>query len=323
MSVKNWNVRFGLFSSASNWSQSGTPVAGDDLFIKNGGAILFNQTFGSTESSSSIGLTSDTASAPSRLIVWNADLQKVTIDNAPASYTGQPDQKPTDYNAGRHGYIDVGGRVTNDGGLIEAGRGDIVLPGNSLDIVVASGSTLINTGPIGATPGNTMAVTGSQDSTLENSGTVFSSGANVTISAHLTGSGDVNVNRGPGFSGSMEINAAVDAGQTFHLFRAALQIDQPLGFLGQIDSNTQGGRVTLEGLAATSWDISGSSVEFLNAAGSVVDTLRFTTPQASAALTVYSVPDATYGSAMAVNVGPGFGAPTSGSLLPYHTAMAA
>jgi len=78
-----------------------------------------------------------------------------------------------------------------------------------------------------------------------------------------------------GYSGNLEINAAVDAGQSFHLNRAVLQVDQPVGFLGQFDAvpSQGGGEVRLEGLCAASWDVNGSSVEVFDAAGSVIDTV--------------------------------------------------
>jgi len=45
MSVKNWNTLVGLFSSASSWLPSETPIAGDNLYINNGSAILFRPRF--------------------------------------------------------------------------------------------------------------------------------------------------------------------------------------------------------------------------------------------------------------------------------------
>lgn len=316
MAIKNWNAGFGLFSSSGNWSPDEAPAAGDKLYVPDGAAILYNETFGSADAASSIGLTSADASQPSRLIAWDATLANVTLDNAPATADPTP----------RHGAFVVAGTVLNDGGTIEAGRGNLLFPGNSLDIVLAPLSTLINTGTMGATPGNTMDITGSWGSALENNGRIVAAGGTVTVSSDLTGVGSVDVISGPpGFGGFLELEAGADAGQTVSLSRAALQIDQPARFLGQVALNTQngGGRVTLEGLAAQSWDVSGSAVEFLDAAGVVVDTLRLLTPPDPAALTVYTVPDPTYGTAVALSVGPGFAPPSSATLLPYHDMAAA
>ncbi len=118
----------------------------------------------------------------------------------------------------------------------------------------------------------------------------------------------------------LELKDAVDAGQTFHISESALQVDQPASFLGQIDGNLQQyGEVKLEGLAAASWDVNGNSLEFLDAAGSVVDTLRFTTPQDHAMLAVYNRADPTYGNTMVVGASRFYGPPAGTPFLPCHT----
>jgi len=326
MAVKNWNASFGLFSSHANWSPGGAPVAGDNLYVSSGVPILYNETFGAAGAPSRIGLTGTSASQPSELIAWNATLANVTLDNAPPAYTGPVGQQPTDDLTGRHGVLVAGGTVTNDGGTIEAGRGNLFFSGNSLDIVLAPQSTLVNKGVIYASPGNTMAISGYDGSALENDGTMSAAGGRITVATELSGVGIVNVTRGPpGFGGFVELKAAVDAGQTFSLTQAAIQVDQPMSFLGQVALNAQqgGGRVALEGLPAQSWDVSGSAVEFFDAAGGVIDTLRLTTAPDPAALKVYTVPDATYGSVVSVSAGPGFSPPSTATVLPYHTAAAA
>lgn len=93
-------------------------------------------------------------------------------------------------------------------------------------------------------------------------------------------------------------------------------------FLGQVALGT--GKVSLEGLSsAQSWDENGSVIDFFDASGSVIDTLRLFTPQDPSALTVYAVPDPTYGSAVTVASRPDVSPPSDATLLPYHTAAAA
>lgn len=325
MSVKSWNTQFGLFSSPYNALPSAAPEAGDNLYIRSGAAILFNQTFGSASNDSSIGLIGDAGGSVPQLVLWNAVLKNVIVDNAPPAYTGPENQRPADYYAGRYGRVVVAGVVTNQDGAVYAGRFGRPEGDSVLDIAIAPGSTLVNKGVLNANPKSMMNIVGYGGSTLENDQSISASGGTLTISAHLTGTGDVYASTalGGSASGSIELNAAVDAGQTFHLSRAVLQVDQPLAFLGQIDANPQqlGARVTLEGLAATSWDVNGSTVELLNASGGVIDTLRFTTPQDATTLQVYVAPDATYGSAVSVVTGPIFSPPPSGTLLPIHTAV--
>ena len=318
MADKNWDATVGLFSSADNWTPNGAPAAGDRLYIPSGTALLFNTAFGSPDTPSSIGLTSASASQPSRLVAWNVTLTNVTLDNAPAPASGQ-----SGGYAGQSGALVVGGEVTNDGGLIEAGRGNLLLPGNSLDIVVAPYSTLVNKGSVGATPGNTMAISGYDGSALENDGAVFAAGGTVTVGTDLTGVGSVNLSKGPpGFGGFVEVQAAVDAGQTFNLsYGAGLQIDQPMRFLGSV--SLQGGQVSLEGLSAQSWDENGSVIDLFDASGSVIDTLSLAAPQDPSSLKVAVAPDPTYGSVVSVGTLPFFSPPSNGTLLPYHTAAAA
>lgn len=316
MSVKTWKAGAGLFSSPWNWSSSTAPVAGDSLTIQGGAAIIANQTFGSDGVRSTIGLTGPANSKSSMLVLWNSTLKNVLVGNAVPSPTGP------DYRLAKHGTVLIAGTVTNDGGEFEAGKGDLLFGGNSLDIVVEPNSTLINKGVIAATPGNQMTITGYGGSTLENDGSIVAAGGGITIATHLTGTGDVRVSRGAHFSGNLELKDAVDAGQTFHVSLTALQVDKPLSFLGAIDADPQqgGGAVWLEGLGAASWDVNGSAVEFFDAGGSMIDALRLTTPQAPDALTVYARPDPTFGSTVVVGTGPFFGPPTGTPLLPYHHA---
>ncbi len=284
MSVKNWNTLVGLFSSASSWLPSETPIAGDNLYINNGSAILFNESFGSESAASSVGLIGGTSDNRPQLIIWNVTLNNVAINNASQPYTGPASERPADYYAPKFGRLLIGGVVTNEGGSVTAAGNISLLGGNSLDMVILPGSTFINNGSLGVDPGSTMRITGYDGSTLENDKSINDSSGRITIAAHLTGTGDVYVSGGAGggsYSGNLEINAAVDAGQSFHLNRAVLQVDQPAGFLGQFDAlpSQGGGEVRLEGLSAASWDVNGSSVELFDAAGSVVDTVGLTASQ--------------------------------------------
>jgi len=225
-----------------------------------------------------------------------------------------------DYSPAKHGTIVVAGTVTNDGGQIEAGRGSLLFGGDSLDVTIAPGSTLINKGSIYASPGNQMTI-GGDGSTLENDGTINAAGGSITISTHLTGTGDVSAGRGAQHSFQLELKGAVDAGQTFSIFEGTVQIDQPMSFLGQIDGSLQQtGAVQLKGLAAASWDVNGSSIEFFDAGGSVVDTLRFIAPPDPTALAVYSMADPTYGNTVEVGSIHFYQPPKGTPLLPYHSA---
>lgn len=325
MSVKTWTARAGSFSSAQNWSLPSVPVAGDSLYVQSGTVMMAGQTFGSDSVRSTIGLIGETNAKPPTLVLWNETLDKVDISNAPISYAGPANQAPPDYYSGKHGIIIVREQVTNNGGVIEAGRNNR-MPGSSLDVVLAQGATLINKGTLEAYPGSQLTISGNSGSKLENDASIGAMGGKVIISTHLTGTGDIyDNNAGAGLSSSVEIDAMVDAGQTFHVSRASLQIDQPLSFLGQIasDPTGPGGLIGLNGLDAASWDVNKNSLEFLNAAGSVIDTLRFTLPQDAttldaAMLRVYVALDATHGQAVTVLTGRSPGLPPNATVLPYH-----
>lgn len=268
MSAKTWNAWAGLFSSPRNWTPDGAPAAGDSLYIQSGTAIMANQTFGSDSTLSTISFAAPLGSDTPKLVMLNVTLRNVRIDESPAPSADQT------LNVSYRGSILIAGSVTNDGGTIEAGRGNI--PRGSLDITIAPGSTLINKGTIYSSPGAEMTLSGSDGSTLENDRIINAAGGSLIISTHLTGTGDVYASRGQMRAPHLELKEAVDAGQTFHLFEAVLQIDQPASFLGQIDESLQqSGLVELKGLTAASWDINGSSIEFFDAADSVIDTLRF------------------------------------------------
>ena len=321
MSVKSWKAPVGLFSSARNWSPSEAPVAGDKLYIQSGTAVLFNTTFGSDDAETSIGLIGPTTENSPQVIAYNVTFKNVDINNISPPYT---DQAPADYYSLKHGRLFVGGTVTNDGGSISTVSNQGSGGRNSIDITVGPGSTLINKGTISVNVGSTMTITGYGGSTVENNQLIRCASGDMTISTHLTGTGVIGVSGGAlggAYGGSLEIDAAVDAGQTVSLGRAVLQLDQPLSFMGQVsaDPSFGGGRVDLEGLSAASWGVNGSSVEFFDAAGSLVNTLRFTTPQDAGALAVYATTDPAYGSVVSIGSGGGFGAPTPDALLPYHT----
>lgn len=333
MTAKIWNMSYGLFPSGANWTPGGAPAAGDNFYVSGGTPVLFNQTFGSAAVRSSIGLTSTDASQPSRLVAWNTTLTNVMIDNNPPPIPNPVGPPPAGYTTGRHGVLVVGGTTTNDGGTIMAGRGYLYsgqpLSGNSLDILIAPQSTLINKGTIvaGPTGGNTMTVSGYGGSALENDGHILVNSGKVTISTDLTGTGSVEVTSGSSHSasGSLELGAAVDAGQTINITFGSLQIDQPASFLGQVALGSGSGAVTLKGLQAESWDLSGNALEFFDAAGAVIGTLRLATPTDPASLRVYETSNATYGSAVSVSyglLGPSQ-SDTTPVLLPYHNNMAA
>ena len=253
------------------------------------------------------------------LTLANITLTNVAINEAPAVYTGSPDHAPPGYYAPKHGVLQVIGKVINNGGVIEAGRNNRI-GGGSLDIVLERQTTFINKGIIETYADNQLTITGTDHSKLENDATINAFGGPVVISTHLTGVGTVNVeNAGVGLESSVELSAAVDAGQTFHLYRGPLQLDAPASFLGQVSIDAQGGgSVRLEGLTAASWGAHADLVEFFDNAGKVVDTLRFTSPQDATTLAIYTTPDATYGSTInVVNAHP-FGAPAGAFILPYH-----
>jgi len=276
--------------------------------------MMVGQTFGSDSARSTIGLTGQAASDAPTLVVLDATLKNVLVDTASES-------PGLDYSPAKHGTLVVAGTVTNDGGQIESGRGNLLFGGDSLDVTIAPGSTLINKGSIYASPGNQMTISGGDGSTLENDGTINAAGGSVTISTHLTGTGDVSAGRGAQQGPHLELKGAVDAGQTFHIFEGAIQVDQPLSFLGQIDGSLQQtGAVLLEGLAAASWDLNGSAVEFFDAGGSVIDTLRLTAPADPSTLAVFSEANPTYGNTVVVGSSHFSQPPTGTPLLPYHSA---
>ncbi len=323
MSVEYWNGSTGSLRQARNWSQATTPAAGDALYAASGNMILSGGTFGALPVRTTIGLTGVTAAGAPSLTLNNVTLTNVAISEAPPLYAGPYNEAPLGYYSPKYGILQIVGAVTNDGGLIEGGRNSLG-PAAGLNIVMATGATLINKGVLAAYPAGQLTIAGHGPATVENDGTINATGGKVTISTHLTGVGNVYTSAagGGGFSGSVELNAAVDAGQTFHISQGSLQIDQPRSFLGRVDLGpTQfGGTVRLERLDAASWDAKGSLFELFNAAGKVVDTLQFTTPQTSATLIVSSISDAAYGPGVSIASHP-FGPPATGAnVLPYHSA---
>jgi len=281
MSVKSWDGRSGFFQSPHDWSPNEAPAAGDSLYISSGLSMIFNDTYGSPDARSSIALVGMNADSAPQLVALNVTFTNVVIDNAPPTYTGPDDQRPADYFAPRYGSIFVIGTVINDGGEIIAGRANYYLGIGNLDVTIAPGSTLINQGSLTATPQSALRIIAYDNSTLENDQRISANGGRITIGAHLTGTGDVSATGGLIGTGEVELQAAVDAGQTFHLSRGVLQVDQPFSFMGQVDiSQKQSGeRVTLEGITAASWDTNGNTVELFDAGGAIVDTLQFTKPQ--------------------------------------------
>ena len=76
----------------------------------------------------------------------------------------------------------------------------------------------------------------------------------------------------------------------------------------------------LETLNAASWDTRGNLLEVFNAAGKVIDTLQFTTPQTRTTLVVRNTPDAIYGHTLTITSQPFGSSPPGVDLLPYHGA---
>lgn len=292
MTVEYWNGSTGFFRQARNWSEATAPSAGDELYAQSGSIILRGGSFGSADARTSIGLIGDTVDSEPTLTLRNVTLTNVSINNALPLYTGPFSDTPPGYYAAKYGAVQIVGTVTNDGGVIEAGRlgrGN----GGSLTINLKGHATLVNTGSLEAVGGYQLNVSGNGGSTLENDGTINSVGGPIVISTHLTGVGTVEVLPGGiPYSSSVEINAAVDAGQTFEIQRGALQLDEPLSFLGQVQL-VGNGVVVLEGLPAASWDAVDDKVEFFNAAGETIDTLQVTTPDEGATLAVFSKPAST------------------------------
>lgn len=314
--VRNWTVFAGLFSSPGDWSPAGTPVAGDTLYIQRGLVVMVGQTFGSPSASTAISLIGDTAASAPMLALVNDTLRNVVVSNTPAPFSGPT--APPDYYSAKYGTVLIGGKVVNDGGTIEASRGSRV-GGNNLSVLVQPGSTLVNKGTLLSGPNSQLTISGSSGGTVENDGKVVAGGGHVTISAHLTGTGDAYVkNAGVGLDSRIEVNAAVDAGQTVHIEGGALQLDQPTSFLGQVEVPSAGvlGGVLVEGLSPASWDVKGNLLELSDSAGARLDTLRFTTPETQSSLAVYERPDATYGNTVLVSSS---NHPPGGTVVPYHT----
>jgi len=300
---KNWNGSTGAFRNGDNWSPSGAPAAGDDLTIAAGLAKLRHGSFGSADATTAIHLTGD-ASDPAGLTVANATLKNVRIDEV----TGVPG----DY-AARTGTLVIKGQVVNDGGAFVA---DGNVPVNHvLNIEMRPGATLVNEGTIGADPGASLNVDGSDAAGLENDGTISAVGGTVTVSAHLTGTGDLYAAEGRLLGGSIELKGAVDAGQTVHLNRGGVQVDAPDQFLGSVDLPAVSGGLSLEGLDAASWASDGNLLELFNASGALADTVRLT-PQANPVdLKVSAFTDPTYGQGVSITaVPPGFPSNIAGAL---------
>ena len=299
-------------------------MAGDELYAQSGNITLSGGTFGSAAVRTTIGLIGDAADNAPSLTLRNVTLTNVAISEAPPLYSGPFDAAPPGYYSPKYGVLRIAGTVTNDGGLIEGGRNSLG-PAASLTVNLNAGATLINKGTLAAYPAGKLTIAG-HGRAVENDGVINASGGKVTISTHLTGVGDTYTSAagGGGFSGNVEINAAVDAGQTFHISQGSLQLDRPHSFLGQIDLGpTQfGGTVRLEGLKAASWDAAGSLVEFFNHAGKVIDTLQFTAPQDATTLVVYTTPDAAHGTAVNIVSAHPFGAPAGATILPYNAQAA-
>ncbi len=322
MSIKNWNAATGSFMVSLNWSSLDTPVAGDNLYLQSGTAVLAHRTLGLATALTTIGLIGATAASAPVLVLQDVTLKNVKLSEAPPHYQGPVGGSPPGYYAPKFGTIWIKGTVTNDGGMIEGGR-DSLGPATDLKILLNPGAALINKGTLAAFPGGQLTISGSGAARVENDGSINALGGKVMIATHLAGVGSTSTSNsgGGGYSGSVEVNAAVDAGQTFHISQGSLQIDQPLKFLGKVDLGVPqlAGAVRLEGLNAASWDVKGSLLELFNAAGAVIGTLQFTTLQSQATLVVSNLPDPSYGHAVSITAShPSGPASTSLSVLPYH-----
>lgn len=322
MSIKNWNAATGSFMAPLNWSSTNAPIAGDNLYLQSGIAILAHRTFGSAAALTTIGLIGATAASAPVLVLQDVTLKNVKLSEAPPHYQGPVEGSPPGYYAAKFGMIWIKETVTNDGGMIEGGR-DSLGPATSLKILLNPGAALINKGTLAAFPGGQLTISGSGSGKVENDGSINALGGKITISTHLTGVGSTSTSTsgGGGYSGSIEINAAVDAGQTFHISQGSLQIDQPLKFFGKVDLGVPqlAGTVRMEALDAASWDVKGSMLELFNAAGAAIGSLQFTTPQTQATLVVSNLADAAYGHAVSITAShPSGPASTSLNVLPYH-----
>lgn len=323
MSVKQWNNAAGSFMASVNWSSASAPVVGDNLYLRSGTALLAHQTFGSAAALTTIGLIGDTAAGAPMLVLQDVTLKNVKLSEAPAHYQGPVSGSPPGYYAAKYGAVAIKGSVTIDGGMVEGGR-DSLGPSTVLKIVLDPGAVLINKGTLAAFPSGELTISGAGAGRVENDGSINDLGGKVTISTHLTGVGSISTSNsgGGGYSGSVEIKAAVDAGQTFHISRGSLQVDQPISFMGKVDLGVPqlAGTVRLEGINAASWDVKGSLLELFSAAGAVIGSLQFTTPQSQASLVVGNLADATYGHTVSITASqPSGPASTSLSVLPYHT----
>lgn len=291
--------------------------------MRNGTAILANQTFGSAAVQTTIGLIGATDATAPTLVLQNVTLKNVKLSEAPPHYTGPVSGSLPGYYSAKFGTVSIKGTVTNDGGMMEGGR-DSLGPNASLKIDLDAGAALINKGTLAAFPSGQLTISAHGVARVENDGAISAAGGKVTISAHLTGVGSAMTSTagGGGFSGSIEVNAAVDAGQTFHISQGSLQIDQPASFLGKVDLGVPqlAGTVHLEALNAASWDMKGSLLELFNAAGAAIGSMQFTTPQSQATLVVSNLSDAVYGHVVSITANhPSGPASTSPSVLPYHS----
>lgn len=323
MSVKHWNNATGSFMASLNWSSVSAPVVGDNLYLQSGTALLAHRAFGSAAALTTIGLIGDTAAGAPVLVLQDVTLKNVKLSEAPPHYQGPVGGSPPGYYAAKFGKIAIKGSVINDGGMIEGGR-DSLGPSTSLSIVLDPGAALINKGTLAALPSGQLTISGAGAGRVENDGSINALGGRVLVSTHLTGVGSISTSNsgGGGYSGSVEIKAAVDAGQTFHISQGSLQVDQPISFLGKVDLGVPqlAGTVRLEGLNAASWDVKGSLLELFNTTGAKIGSLQFTTPQSRATLVVSSLADATYGHTVSVTAShPSGPASTSLSVLPYYS----
>jgi hypothetical protein len=293
---RSWLGYAGTFFGSWDWSPYGAPVAGDDLLIANGGiAYLGYAFFGSDAVPTSIALTGD-ATHTAHLSVYNAVLQGVTVDNV----TGVAG----DY-APRIGTVTVTGWVVLDvkSGIYAAGN---VPNGDAMNIDLALGSTLINHGGIGAAARDAMTIAGSSVSALENDGVINAGGGAVTIATNVTGTGDIYAQENAITGGFVELKGAVGAGQTVHIHRGTVQVDQPQRFLAPVDLPISSGYLALEHLDATSWSVQGGLLALFNASGGLVDTVKLTPEVAVAGVTaelqLSSFVSPTYGRGIGVTI---------------------
>ena len=308
--LKNWTGSDGGFRHGDNWLPSGTPAAGDELIIAEGTARLRGGSFGSADASTIIHLAGNT-DQPATLLVANATLTDVAIDEG----NGTPgDSSP------HTGTLVIKGHVVNEGGSFLAagnGPGHANNGGNVLDIEMQPRASLVNDGQIAAFPGASLNIDGG-DGRVVNDGTIAADGGTVTIASRVTGTGDIVSSEGQLLGGRVELESGVGAGQTVHLERGTVQIDEPQSFLGSLDVPAYSGFATLEGVDAASWATNGSLLELFNGSGALADTVRLT-PQANPVdLKVSAITDPTFGAGVSVTAVPP-GAPYNGpNLLPQQ-----